>query len=113
MHSCFQLNRITSEPNIAQYTIFNNAILANAESSQENNALKRKETVLLHVPNMTCSVCSITIKKELQATPGVQNVKVNFKEKIVIVTFDPNQIDVKIFIEIIAEARYGATLLST
>lgn len=43
-------------------------------------------TVMLNVTGMTCGGCPSSVKKALKALPGVEDVKVNFKNKTAIVT---------------------------
>ncbi|MFQ5544682.1 MAG: mercury resistance system periplasmic binding protein MerP [Acidiferrobacterales bacterium] len=47
-----------------------------------------EQTVTLAVKNMTCASCPYIVKQSLAAVPGVSNVKVSFKNKIAIVTFE-------------------------
>ena len=49
------------------------------------------QTVTLDVRNMNCAVCPITVKKSLQAVPGVRDVSVDFPKKTARVTFDPDK----------------------
>ena len=46
------------------------------------------QTTTLKVPDMTCPVCPITVKKALQKVPGVSKIEVNYAQKEVAVTFD-------------------------
>ncbi|NYH18801.1 mercury resistance system periplasmic binding protein MerP [Paraburkholderia bryophila] len=48
-------------------------------------------TVTLDVQGMDCAVCPITVRKALEKVPGVSAVKVDFKTKRAIVSFDPAQ----------------------
>ena len=47
-----------------------------------------EQTVTLAVKNMTCASCPYIVKQSLVAVPGVSAVKVSFKDKIAIVTFE-------------------------
>jgi len=47
------------------------------------------KTVTLDVKNMTCELCSITIKKSLEKVSGVSTIKVDFDKKTTTVTYDP------------------------
>lgn len=49
------------------------------------------QTVTLDVQNMSCAVCPITVKKSLQAVPGVSDVSIDFPKKTARVTFDPDK----------------------
>ena len=48
-------------------------------------------TVTLDVQNMTCAVCTITVKKSLQGVAGVSDVRIDFDRKTAQVTFDPDE----------------------
>ena len=52
------------------------------------SALAGQQTVTLAVKNMTCASCPYIVKQSLAAVPGVSDVKVSFKNKIAIVTFE-------------------------
>ena len=52
------------------------------------SALADQQTVTLAVKNMTCASCPYIVKQSLVAVPGVSDVKVSFKNKIAIVTFE-------------------------
>jgi mercuric ion binding protein len=49
------------------------------------------QTTVLDVQNMTCSMCSITIRKALERVPGVVDAKVDYDHKTAIVTYDPEK----------------------
>ncbi len=52
------------------------------------SALADQQTVTLAVKNMTCASCPYIVKQSLVAVLGVSDVKVLFKNKIAIVTFE-------------------------
>ncbi len=47
-----------------------------------------EQTVTLAVKNMTCASCPYIVKQSLAAVPGVSDVKVSFRKRIAIVTFE-------------------------
>src|SRR5260370_3493458 len=49
------------------------------------------QTVTLDVQNMTCAVCPITVKKELERVSGESEAKVDFDKKTDSVSFDPDK----------------------
>jgi mercuric ion binding protein len=49
------------------------------------------KTVTLDVKNMTCELCSITIKKSLEKVSGVNTIKVDFDKKTTTITYDPDR----------------------
>ncbi len=65
-----------------------------------------EQTVTLSIPNMTCGVCPITVRKALDAVPGVQKVKVDEAKKDAAVTFDNAKTDVKALINATTDAGY-------
>jgi mercuric ion binding protein len=49
------------------------------------------QTAVLDVQNMTCSMCSITIRKALEKVPGVMDTKVDYDHKTATVKYDPDK----------------------
>lgn len=68
------------------------------------------QTVMLDVQNMTCAVCPITVKKSLQAVPGVSDVTVDFPSKTARVTFDPDKAKPTDLITATTHAGYPSTV---
>ena len=50
-----------------------------------------QQTAVLDVQNMTCSICSITIRKALEKVPGVIDAKVDYDHKTATVKYDPDK----------------------
>lgn len=48
----------------------------------------KPDTVVLDVQNMTCSLCTVTIRKALEKTPGVIEAKVDYDHKTATVKYD-------------------------
>ncbi|MHB8258049.1 MAG: mercury resistance system periplasmic binding protein MerP [Acidiferrobacterales bacterium] len=65
-----------------------------------------EQTVTLSIPSMTCGVCPITVRKALDAVPGVQKVSVDEAKKDAVVTFDNAKTDVKALIKATTDAGY-------
>jgi mercuric reductase len=59
-------------------------VQAKSTEQTQNNS----QTVMLDMQNMTCAMCSITIRKALEGVDGVQSAKVDFDSKTANVTFD-------------------------
>lgn len=74
-----------------------------------SNQQSEQQTITLELQNMTCSLCSFTIKKALQNVAGVQQVKVDFDTKTAIVNFDPRQTNSETLIKATTHAGYPAT----
>lgn len=68
--------------------------------------LAASRTVKLAVPSMTCPVCPITVKKALDAVPGVSKVEVSFARKEAVVTFDDAKTNVNALRKATADAGY-------
>lgn len=69
-------------------------------------AFAADKTVTLAVKNMYCAACPITVKKSLQAVPGVKTVSVSFQDKTAIVTFDDSKTNVKALTTATTNAGY-------
>jgi mercuric ion binding protein len=72
-------------------------------------ALAATKTVTLSIPSMTCPVCPITVKKALNAVPGVSRVDVSFAKKDAVVTFDDAKTSVVALTKATANAGYPST----
>ncbi len=72
-----------------------------------------RQTVILNVQNMTCSMCKFTIKKALSSVAGTEKVSVNFEDKTATVTFNPQKTNNNALIKAITNAGYPATVQST
>lgn len=68
------------------------------------------QSVTFDMRNMTCAMCSITIKKALQGVDGVQNVTVDADAKTAAVTFDPKKTTLEALIKATTNAGYPATV---
>ncbi len=67
------------------------------------------QTVTLSVPGMTCGVCPITVRKALNAVPGVEMVSIDEREKDAVVTFDNAKTNVNALIKATTDAGYPST----
>ncbi len=72
-------------------------------------AFAATKTVTLAVPSMTCAMCPITVKKALNAVPGVSKVDVSFVKKDAVVTFDDAKTSVAALTKATANAGYPST----
>lgn len=64
--------------------------------------------VVLHVENMTCPACSITIEKALDRVPGVTAKRIDTKAAIVTVAFDADRTDIAAIAKAITDAGFPA-----
>ncbi len=53
-----------------------------------------ERTVKLKIDNLFCASCPYIVKQVLADVPGVRNVKVSFKNKTALVTFDDGKANV-------------------
>lgn len=70
-----------------------------------------QQTVKLKLDNMTCAMCTITIKKALQQVEGVQKVVINYETKTALVTFDNQKTNIAVLINTTTNAGYPSTLV--
>ena len=68
------------------------------------------QTAVLDVQNMTCSLCPITVKKSLEAVPGVTDAKVDLGQKTVTVKFDPDKAGIETLVKATTNAGFPATV---
>jgi periplasmic mercuric ion binding protein len=66
--------------------------------------------VILHVENMTCPACSITIEKALDKVHGVTATQVDTRAGTVTVTFDAKVADAAEIAKAITDAGFPATV---
>lgn len=68
------------------------------------------QTAVLDVQNMTCSMCSMTIRKALERVPGVIDAKVDYDHKTAIVRYDPEKASPAAFVKATTNAGFPSTL---
>lgn len=71
-----------------------------------STAFATERTVTLAVQNMYCAACPSTVRKSLQAVPGVAKVVVSFQDKTAVVTYDDTKTDVKALTTATTNAGY-------
>jgi mercuric ion binding protein len=69
-------------------------------------AFAAERTVTLAVQNMYCAACPFTVRKSLEAVPGVAKVVVSYADKTAIVTFDDAKTVVPALIAATTNAGY-------
>ena len=67
------------------------------------------QTVVLDVQNMTCELCPITVKKALDAVPGVASTNVDLAKKTATVRYDPERASVTALVNATTNAGYPST----
>jgi len=68
------------------------------------------QTTVLDVQNMTCSMCSITIRKALEKVPGVIEAKVDYDHKTAIVKYDLDKTSPEALVKATTNAGFPSTL---
>lgn len=68
-----------------------------------------ERTVTLAVQNMTCATCPYTVRRSLEAVPGVANVVVSFEDKTAVVTYEDTKTDMQALTTATATAGYPST----
>ena len=68
------------------------------------------QTAVLDVQNMTCSMCSITIRKALEKVPGVIDAKVDYDHKTASVKYDPDKASPASLVKATTNAGFPSTL---
>jgi mercuric ion binding protein len=71
-----------------------------------STAFAAEKTVTLAVQNMYCAACPSTVRKSLQAVPGVAKVVVSFQNKTAVVKYDDAKTDVKALTTATTNAGY-------
>ena len=70
------------------------------------------QTTVLDVQNMTCSMCSITIRKALEKVPGVIDAKVDYDHKTAIVKYDGDKTNPSSLVKATTNAGFPSTVHS-
>ena len=65
--------------------------------------------VLIKIEGMHCHRCEQSIKKALQANPGVHEVEVDFASGQASILYDPNQVKIRQLVDTVADAGYHAS----
>ena len=88
---------------------YSNAACA-AQETVETAAATQVKTVTLDIKNMTCGMCLITVKKALQAVPGVLEVQTDWESKTATVRYDGAKAEVEALTQATAQAGYPSTV---
>ena len=78
-----------------------------------NDAYAAERTVTLKIDNLFCASCPYIVKKVLAKVPGVRTVKVSFKNKTALVTFDDGKASVAALTAATTNVGFPSTLLAT
>ena len=69
----------------------------------------RDQFVLIKIEGMHCHRCEQSIKKALQANPGVHEVEVDFASGQASILYDPKQVKIRQLVDTVADAGYHAS----
>jgi len=70
------------------------------------------QTAVLDVQNMTCSMCSITIRKALEKVPGVIGATVDYDRKTATVKYDGEKTNPSVLTKATTNAGFPSTVHS-
>lgn len=70
------------------------------------------QTTVLDTQNMTCSMCSVTIRKALEKVPGVIDAKVEYDYKTETVKYDGDKTNPLALVKATANAGFPSTVHS-
>ena len=68
------------------------------------------QTAVLDIQKMTCSMCTLTIRKALEQVPGVKEAKVDYDRKIAVVQYDADKTSAAKLMKATANAGFPSTL---
>jgi mercuric ion binding protein len=75
-----------------------------------DSAVAGERSVTLAVENMYCALCPITVRRAIEAVPGVAAVEVVLETKTAVVTFDDAESSVEALVAASTNAGYPARL---
>jgi mercuric ion binding protein len=70
------------------------------------------QTTVLDVQNMTCSMCSVTIRKALKKVPGVTDATVDYDHKTATVKYDGEKTNPSALMKATTNAGFPSTVHS-
>lgn len=65
--------------------------LGSGSADRPAAAAAQQQSTTFTIQNMTCATCPITVRKAMEAVPGVSAVAVDFQAKTARVTYDPRR----------------------
>lgn len=66
------------------------------------------QTVVLDMQNMTCSLCTVTVKKALEKVAGVANVQIDYNKRTATVKYDPDRASPATLVKATTQAGFPA-----
>lgn len=68
------------------------------------------QTIVLDVQNMTCSLCSVTVRKSLEKVPGVSQAHIDYDKKTATVRFDADKTSAAALAKATTDAGFHSVL---
>ena len=68
------------------------------------------QTTVLNVQNMTCGLCSVTVKKSLEKVAGVSQARFDFTNQTATVTFDVDRTNKTALVMATTDAGFPSTV---
>ena len=75
-------------------------------------ALAAEKTATFSIPDMTCALCPLTVKKAIGGVDGVKSVKAELATKTAIAIFEDSKTTPEALTKASADAGYPASLVS-
>lgn len=72
--------------------------------------MKKKETKILPVLDMSCAVCAGNVERTVQQLPGVSHAAVNFAANQLTVTYDPSRLSLQAMRDAVRQAGYDLVI---
>lgn len=66
------------------------------------------QTIVLDVQNMTCSLCSVTIRKSLEKVPGVSQAHIDYDKKTATVMLDADKTTTAALVKATTDAGFAS-----
>ncbi|MGC7560817.1 heavy-metal-associated domain-containing protein [Pasteurella sp. PK-2025] len=86
-------------------------LLMNPSYATHSSLNSDEKQVVIHIPEMTCSLCVYLVNKELREIEGVISTKAQFKDRLVNIVAKQS-VDNQQFIEAIRQLEYTPEILS-
>ena len=75
-------------------------------------AMAAEKVATFSIPDMTCALCPLTVKKAIGGVDGVKSVKAELATKTAIAIFDDTKTNLDVLAKASADAGYPASLVN-
>ena len=86
--------------------LLTSAAIATSLLASSTPSLAAEKTITLAVENMYCADCPYSVRKSLEAVPGVSKAVVSYKDQTAVVTYDDSRADVVALTHATTQAGY-------